>query len=251
MPKLTMDKKEFNSLVKGMTTQQLINFVSNNVSDLTRDQIAVISTKMASTANKRLQTLLKKYEATQAIIGLANAKGQQGNYTYPALKFSVKGKDLNSLREQYIQMKNFLNAKTSTVKGYNDVMQKTLNTLEADWGIRLTRKQYDIFWRTYERLKEIDPSLNVRRFKYEVLQEVQQAAEMTNLSPDEAGELAIEKVIERFVNIQREQRQKRSRETGLDLDMNIFNEMPIEAALQEIYERNAEEDIEDDIWPGD
>lgn len=72
--------------------------------------------RMASMANKRLKRL-EKNELTQ----LPSYKAWEEN---GSVRFSVKGKTHQQLQSEYWRLKNFLDAKTSTVRGANSFLKE-------------------------------------------------------------------------------------------------------------------------------
>lgn len=72
--------------------------------------------RMASMANKRLKRL-EKNELTH----LPSYKAWEEN---GSIRFSVKGKTHQQLQSEYWRLKNFLDAKTSTVRGANKFLQE-------------------------------------------------------------------------------------------------------------------------------
>ena len=90
-----------------MTTSELLNLSSVEISKLKKPQLRKIVQTLASTSNKRLKRLQQKGISTPA-----------SRYVNKSGKFSTKGKNINQLRAEYIRAKNFLQSKTSTLKGY-------------------------------------------------------------------------------------------------------------------------------------
>ena len=72
--------------------------------------------RMASMANKRLKRL-EKNELTD----LPSYKAWEEN---GSIRFSVKGKTYQQLQAEYWRLKNFLDAKTSTVRGANAFLKE-------------------------------------------------------------------------------------------------------------------------------
>lgn len=72
--------------------------------------------RMASMANKRLKRL-EKNELTH----LPSYKSWE---EHGSIKFSVKGKTHQQLQSEYWRLKNFLDAKTSTVRGANNFLKE-------------------------------------------------------------------------------------------------------------------------------
>lgn len=83
------------------------------------------ASRLASIANKRVSRLKKK--------GLTDSPAYQ-RYIKDGVKFGVKGKSHNELQSEVSRLVKFLDADTSTIRGYN----KTLRNMAADTGIKYT-----------------------------------------------------------------------------------------------------------------
>lgn len=102
-----------------------------------------------------------------------------GNDPSPAVgKFLRSGgglspdkQDLNSMRGEFMRMKMFLEAKTSTKAGWEDSVDKTIKTMN-ELGVKFTRSNFKDVWRAYSILAELDESVTVREFKYMVLKQI-------------------------------------------------------------------------------
>lgn len=151
--------------LKGITSKQLLDMPYDIFNKLSKPELRLIVNRLAGVANKRVKTLNKhNYKAvTRSIM-------ESGG------KFTTRGKDINKLRAEYIRVKQFLQSKTSTVRGINKVQAETIKTLKSK-GINITKEDFNKFWETYERIKERDPRVAERALKYTALQDV---AEMIN-----------------------------------------------------------------------
>lgn len=102
-----------------------------------------------------------------------------GNDPSPAVgKFLRSGgglspdkKDLYSLQDEFMRMKMFLEAKTSTKAGWEDSVDKTIKTMN-ELGVKFTRSNFKDVWRAYSILAELDESVTVREFKYMALKQI-------------------------------------------------------------------------------
>lgn len=106
--------------------------------------------KIQSMVNKRLKRL------EQAGLQETKAYQQFLKTSGGAPKFSVKGKSYNELVSQYYQMINFINEKSSTVKGAKDVIKDVAKSI----GFTFTKNQFTMtaqlgdFWRIYRTLDD-------------------------------------------------------------------------------------------------
>ena len=102
-----------------------------------------------------------------------------GNDPSPAVgKFLRSGgglspdkKDLYSLQDEFMRMKMFLEAKTSTKAGWEDSVDKTIKTMN-ELGVKFTRSNFKDVWEAYSILAELDESVTVREFKYMALKQI-------------------------------------------------------------------------------
>ena len=108
--------------------------------------------------------------------------------------FSTQGKDLNALRAEYVRLKNFYESKTSTVRGAKKAQKENLEALRKK-GVNATQEQADEMFRLYERLKELDKSVEMKNIKYSVLSDIQKEIE-SNKDPDSIIQSMREKVSE-------------------------------------------------------
>lgn len=143
-----------------MTTSELLNLSSVEISKLKKPQLRKIVQILASTANKRLKRLHEKVISTPA-----------SRYANKSGKFSTKGKNINQLRAEYIRAKNFLQSKTSTLKGYKKFKKEVQKNL-SEKGINISSDNLDQIFNIYEKLKDINPSVAEKNLKYITLQEI-------------------------------------------------------------------------------
>lgn len=84
------------------------------------------ASRKASVANKRIQRLEKN--------GLTDSPAYQQYLKSGGAKFGVKGKTYNEVQAEVSRLNNFLNSKTSTIKGVNT----TLKEMASNTGIKYT-----------------------------------------------------------------------------------------------------------------
>ena len=143
-----------------MTTSELLNLSSVEISKLKKPQLRKIVQTLASTSNKRLKRLQQKGISTPA-----------SRYVNKIGKFSTKGKNINQLRAEYIRAKNFLQSKTSTLKGYKQFKKEVQKNL-SEKGINISSDNLESIFNIYEKLKDINPSVAEKNLKYVTLQEI-------------------------------------------------------------------------------
>lgn len=126
--------------LKGLSIEDIMNMDAEDLVKLSRSELAKITGRLVSAGNKRIRRLAKTDigRSAPSYIGL---KGRT---------FSVKGKNVNELRNEFKKAKTFLRQKTSTATGWREVRQE----VETRLGGKLTKENASKFWETYRRLQE-------------------------------------------------------------------------------------------------
>lgn len=163
--------------LKGKSIKDLTNISIDTFNKMGESELRNVVQRLASAGNKRLNRFQRAGESSPA----TNYIQQSGG------KFSTKGKGLNQLRSEYSRLKDFLSSKTSTRTGWREVKKETAESLR-EMGVDVKPKDLDNLFRTYEKLKQIDPSITNKALKYTVLREISQMPD--DLDPEErAAEL--------------------------------------------------------------
>ena len=154
-------KNKFN--VKGKSSKQLMDLSLGEFSALTRAELSKVVSRLASTANKRLDTLSRMEVESPAYRGAAKSGG----------RFRAKGKSLNELRSEYMRVKGFLNAKTSTKKGFMKVEQDFMNRMgitEIDEEVR--SKMWDVYNRMADSMEPfVKGSGDRQKYIYDIVEQ--------------------------------------------------------------------------------
>lgn len=148
-------------MINKLTVKNLLSISSSDFSKLSQKDLKKAVSVLASAGNKRLRRLEKSGVTSSAYRHITHSGGD----------FSIKGKNLNQLRSEFIRAKNFLQSKGGSVTGARKIQRETISSLEKV-GVTLTEKQYNDFWEAYEKIKELSPEVANRRFKYGVLQNI-------------------------------------------------------------------------------
>lgn len=133
---------------------------------LTLKELRKATRSLADVANKRLKRASKKGLSTPATRGAMRSGG----------KFTTKGKTLNQLRSEFIRAKQFLESKSSTIRGYEETLEKTKKALEKQ-GVNISTENMEKFFSVYEKLKEIDPSITLKTLKYNTMASIAEKIE--------------------------------------------------------------------------
>lgn len=178
--------------IKGKTIEQILDMPLNDLQKLTVPQLRTLVGRGVSASNKRLRRFQAKYKKIPYA-----GKGAERNADYESVKFSVMGKDRAQIMEEFKRIKSYLKAETSSVTGYEKVKRESRKALKEQYGIVISKKDFDDFWEIYEKLKELKPELKERAFKYVVLDNIKIAmkdkrkelkdmgAEWDELTPEE------------------------------------------------------------------
>lgn len=140
------------------SVKDILNFTPQHIYSLSRKELAKTVSILSSAGNKRLKRFSKKKITTPATAYIKKHGG----------KFSVAGKNIQELREEFERVKGFLTSETSTARGFNKWESKMAKTLKENTGIdynSLTETQKRTFWDAYAKLEEND-SANVYGVKY-------------------------------------------------------------------------------------
>ena len=159
-------------MAKTSKTQQLLNMELDDFSRMTKEELKKAVTTLARTANQRIKEFEQADETSPASRYIAESGG----------KITASGKDLNQLRAEFIRAKDFLESKTGFVSKWNEVKQKTVESL-SDEGVEVSESEFDTMWKAYERLKETNPEIANKELKYTILQEIANMASDRRRTP--------------------------------------------------------------------
>lgn len=162
------------SIVSGMSVQDILNMDIKTFNALNTSDMRKVVGRLVSAGNKRLRSFERAGESSPATRHVEKSGGA----------FSTKGKDLNALRSEFTRIKNFMQSKTGTRKGWKQV-KKEVNAGLKKHGIDMTESQFNDVWKAYEELKELSPEVANRGLKYSVLKDVADMVADTNKTADE------------------------------------------------------------------
>lgn len=166
-----MTNKDF---IKGKTVQNMLDTPLYDLKKMTDSELRTVVGRLVSAGNKRL----RRYESKKG--ELPNA-GRQG--TYEERKFSTRGKDRTELMEEFKRAKNFFGAETSSLTGEKSVKTKSQKALNDNFGISVSDEDYDIYWKAFDRLKELHPEIDERNYKYTILSHMDKMIEKRKGKP--------------------------------------------------------------------
>ena len=154
--------------------------------------------RMASMANKRL-TRLERNELTDLPAYSTWAKNGE-------IKFSVRGKTYQELQKEFWRLKNFLDDKTSTVRGANKVLKEMAENTGIEYhgvqDLKTKSKQFfalaDKIREYYQSAGEAAKALNYERIWTQINTEIKQGI------IDLTGAETTDEQLEKFLNAMNE-----------------------------------------------
>lgn len=171
--------------IKNLTVNQILNMDIADFNKLSTPQLRKVTQTLASAGNKRL----RRFESSGVSSGAYRHVQRSGG------NFSTKGKSINSLRSEFMRAKTFLTSKGGSVSGARKIQSETIKTLNKQ-GVNLTNEQYNNFWETYERLKEMSPEVASKGLKYVVMGDIAELIDEVN--PEELAGIMSEKLDELY-----------------------------------------------------
>lgn len=186
------------SIVSGMSVSDILNMDNKTFNSLTESEMRKVVGRLVSAGNKRLRTFEKRGITSPAAGAVRSSGGA----------FSTKGKDLNALRAEYARARSFMKSKTGTVKQWKKVKEQTANAMQAR-GVDVDPDKLEDLLKAYDRLKELDPTIEERSLKYKVMSETSDA--LDQMAEDLSGEELVDAVVramqDEITNIYEEERE--------------------------------------------
>lgn len=133
-----MAKKEEATIdVKGLSINDIMNLYIEDVLYLNKKDLARITGRIQSAANKRIKRLREKgvAEYSPAIIRSLGDK----------VKFSIKGKTRNEILKEFVSIKRFLNAKTSSLSGFKAYKKRIEANIKQPIDNERMKEMFKIF----------------------------------------------------------------------------------------------------------
>lgn len=149
------------SIVSGKSISDILNMDIGTFNKLDISDMRKVVGRLVSAGNKRIRNFEKSGQTSPALRQVRQSGGA----------FSTKGKNLNQLRNEFMRAKGFIENKSSTVTGWKKIKKQTVENLRKQ-GVNVTTENLDSVLRAYEKLKEVDPSISSKAFKYRVMGEI-------------------------------------------------------------------------------
>lgn len=135
--------------VKGLKLDTILNMDWEQLNSLSESEMKQITSRLVSASNKRIRRL---EQTTMGTSSFAYQKVESRGK-----KFSVRGKNLNQVKQEFKLAKQFLQYKTSTVSGwkkYRSKMEKRVSGETYGESQQWKDATWKKFWKVYRRFEE-------------------------------------------------------------------------------------------------
>ena len=128
---------------------------------------------------------------TSILISAANKRLKRMGGDAKREKFSIAGKSMAEVKRVFKEVKAFLESPQGGKKAIDKMRSDVIKRLEKEYGIKITKEQYDKVFRAYEELRKSDRSIIEREMKYTILQ---------NIAVEANAGLNVEDIVARLIN---------------------------------------------------
>ena len=136
--------------IKGLTIEKILEMPWEEINKLTKEDLKQITSRLVSAANKRIRRLEK----------IPTGKS---SFAYQKIEergrlFSVRGKNVNELKNEFKNVSNFMRYKTSTVRGwkqYRSKMESRVSDVTYGESQQWSEKTWSKFWKVYRKSEEL------------------------------------------------------------------------------------------------
>lgn len=139
--------------IKGMKITDIMNMSwdeLNNIAKTNPKDFRTLTSRLVSASNKRIRRLEKTKRGIHApAYASVRARGS---------KFSVRGKNVNQLKNEFATAKHFLQMKTSTAKGWNryrTMMEIRTGQFTDGESLNWSDHTWSKYWEIYRKFQEI------------------------------------------------------------------------------------------------
>lgn len=122
-----MARKRSDEFVKGLSVSDILRMSSTQFDAFTPQQQRIVTSRLASAANKRIKTFTSKGETSPAVEEAMETGG----------KFSVAGKSGEAIEKEFERARLFLRQKISSRREWKKVEKLIGERLEARTGIKI------------------------------------------------------------------------------------------------------------------
>jgi len=194
---------------RGLSATDALKLDGSDIRGLSRSELAYMVSTISSAANKRLDRLSRAGQPIEDTVD----------------RFSVRGKDRGELLQELSRARNFMSAENMSLSGQARTRKKTAEgiaraqipgaseraireRLRHNKGAFDDPKQYDKFWKAYERLKERNPIVAEKQYKYRILDKLSQTMKASPRAHYWQTANKVEKIIEKeYMDTQQEEQE--------------------------------------------
>lgn len=196
-----------------LDVERILAMDTEEFQKLNTQQLRQATQILASAANKRIVRMTEAGHESPALANLREAGSD---------RITTKGKDFNALRTEFVRARHFLNAETSTLRGWVKVLNQTKNTLYSKHGIEVDVNTLGTTLRAYSELKKLDPSVKSKLLRYSAIEAIDNmiASSDEELSPGEIAQIMQSKVTALY-----EQKQETMRYAGVSGFYDVENDL--------------------------
>ena len=135
--------------VKGLKISDILNMDWDSLNRLSTKEMKQVTSRLVSASNKRIRRL-EQTERGKSSFAYQSVE-ERGR------KFSVRGKNVNQVKQEFKLAKQFLGYKTSTVKGWKEyrskVEQRTGYATSGE-SLNWSERTWSKYWKVYRRFEE-------------------------------------------------------------------------------------------------
>ena len=159
--------------MSGMSINDILNIDPARLMQITeRKELRQMVSRLASAANKRLKRAEKAGRLSYAV-SRTKAEG----------KFSVAGKSVAELKQEFQRARAFLQDKTTTAKGYKKSTQTVVGKLQ-ELGYKVTESDASRMLNLYTELRAKDSDIRNREERYKYLDELNEIMNDVDMGHD-------------------------------------------------------------------
>ena len=144
---------------KGQSIKEIMDIGIDEFSHLSKTELRQAVSRLADAANKRLKRLEKSDIVSPAYMEATEAGS----------KFSTRGKSEIELQIEFRRVTNFLQDKTSTIKGSRAYMEEARQNLKNTFGIDINKSDFTELISDYKRIIDESPDFQSRVLRYKNL----------------------------------------------------------------------------------
>lgn len=180
----------------------------DDLKNMTKDKLTQLSTQASSYAKSRIGRT--KQAVIKRKLPIPHVLSEDSIYKYSAIRVGEDNKKLTNggLIHNILLSVQFLNTKTSTFKGWKNVLDNGIKIIEKITGYKIPIKEYGLFYQVINRIEEVinDNVLNERygAYKYvaEAINNLPEEIEVRDgfINADELATYLINKIQDDLIN---------------------------------------------------